>query len=211
MKINPKVYKNLNGEPFEVQDIDGIKVAFYDMNETSYLTQYAGRGKFAIWTSAGGNDYKVLIEKSYYEALKPFYEFNVNRIWLGFLIKAEQVTNSVNKRFVYPSLIAYLLIATLSVFFLQQYTAQILIALIVLIFVSNIFQTRITTKRIREANVQAQDEIRESLGVEEFDRLVKSQEEHYKNYFKFEEPETVETQEVIENEKSVENEEEKDK
>lgn len=188
MKLNPKVYKNLNGEPFEVQSIDGVKVAFYDMNETNYLAQYASRGKFAIWTSNGGDDYKVLIEKSYYEALKPFYEYDVNKIWLGFLNQASEITKKVNMYFIIPTMVLYLVLATVSAIFFQDLMIQVLIGLLVVVFVSNIFQTRITSKRVRESNIKAQEDIRNTLGTDTFDELVKAQEEHYKNYFKFDEP-----------------------
>jgi hypothetical protein len=191
MKLNQKIYKNLTGEPFLVQDIDGQKVSFYDMNETPYLTQYAGRGKFAIWTTNGGDDYKVLIERSYYEALKPFYEYNVNKIWLNFLTSASSITRKINLWFLVPTMSLYVIIAALATIFLPNYVLQVLLGLIVVVFVSNIVQTRLTSKKIKEANFNAQDQIKEALGVVEFESLIQAQEEHYKAYFKFEDDEVT--------------------
>lgn len=206
MKLNQKIYKNLTGEPFLEQDIEGQKVSFYDMNETSYLTQYAGRGKFAIWTTNGGDDYKVLIEKSYYEALQPFYEYNVNKIWLDFLTSASGISRKINFWFLVPTLSLYVIVALLATIFLPEIVLQVLLGLIVVVFASNIVQTRLTSKKIKEANFKAQEQIRESLGAAEFDALIQAQEEHYKTYFKFEEQEEASDEETIELEaKEIEN------
>lgn len=199
MKLNPRVFKNLNTEPFLEQDIDGQKVSFYDMNETQYLTQYAGRGKFAIWTSNGGDEYKVLIEKSYYEALEPFYSYDVNKIWLNFLTSASQITRKMSMWFLIPTMLIYLAIVAVATIYFPDQIIAVLLGLIVVIFGSNIIQTRLTSNRVKEANINAQNQIRETLGNEVFDGLVQAQEDHYKAYFKFEE----ETQEDSEAQISV--------
>jgi len=87
---------------------------------------------------------------------------------------------------------------------------QILLGLLVVVFLSNIFQTRITSNKIKQENINSQDEIRNAIGIEEFDALVKAQEKHYNNYFKFEEPvENTEEPEIV-NENTEESNEEKD-
>ncbi len=208
MKINPKVYKNLTGEPFKSEEIDGNTVSFYDMNETQYLSQYAGRGKFAIWTSGGGNDYKVLIEKSYYEALKPFYEYEINKIWLGFLTEAESINKRYNKLFLIPMLSIYLVVLVAFSFIAQgAYLSYAFIGLIAAALIANMAQTRVVSKKIRDANYAAQDKIKNAIGDDEFDRLVQAQDAHYKAYFKFEDNEEV-SEETVE---IIENKEEKDK
>jgi hypothetical protein len=50
-------------------------------------------------------------------------------------------------------------------------------------------QSRLVNKKVREENQNTQDKIREFLGQEAFDQLVKNQEEHYQQYFKFDEVE----------------------
>lgn len=197
MKLNPRVFKNLNTEPFLEQDIDGQKVSFYDMNETQYLTQYAGRGKFAIWTSNGGDEYKVLIEKSYYEALEPFYSYDVNKIWLNFLTSASQITRKMSMWFLIPTMVIYLAVAAVATIYFPEQIIAVLLGLIVVIFGSNIIQTRLTSNRVKEANINAQNQIRETLGNEVFDGLVQAQEDHYKAYFKFEEEAQEDSEELI--------------
>ncbi len=207
MKLNAKIFKQLTNEPVEKQVIDGKTVEFHYMDETPYLTQYAGRGRFAVWTS-DGTDYKVLIESTYYEALKPFYEYEVNVIWLGFLDKVSTISKKINNRFIIPTLALYAIGAILAIVFFQEQTLPILLGLIILVVISNIFQSKMVNKKVRDENIATQDKIRDYIGQEEFDQLVKSQEEHYQTYFKFEEPVSDEVEIVNEEiEEKIENEE----
>jgi hypothetical protein len=48
MKLNPKVYKQLTGEPFETQEINGKNIEFHYMNDTPFLFQFASKGRFAF-------------------------------------------------------------------------------------------------------------------------------------------------------------------
>lgn len=193
MKINPKIYQQLTDEPFEIQEINGKKVEFHYMDQTPFLLQYAGRGRFAIWTS-DGKDYKVLIESTYYEALKPFYQHDVNTIWMGFLEKISAISKKMNLMFVLPTLLLYVIGAIISFIFFKDHVLTILLALIVVVFVSNIFQGRIVNQKVKMENQKTQDEIRKYLGKEVFEGLIKAQEEHYQQYFKFDEIE--ETDEI---------------
>ena len=45
-----KIFKALTGEPAVVQQIDGRQVEIHYMNDTPFLAQFAGRGRFAEWT-----------------------------------------------------------------------------------------------------------------------------------------------------------------
>lgn len=185
MKLNPKVYNQLKGTPFMSQNIDGVLVEFFYMDDTPYLYQYAGKGRFAIWTSNGIN-YRVLVEKTYYEAIEAFYEEPVNRIWVNFLDRIGKITKKINMLFIIPIIIFYLGIAVLATLFFQEYMLTILLVLIVMVVISNMIQGQIVNKRVRKENQAAQDEIRRYLGEEGFSDMVQKQEEHYKAYFKFE-------------------------
>lgn len=184
MKLNLKVYRQLTTEPFLTQEIDGKIIEFHYMNDTPFLFQYASRGRFAIWTSDGQN-YRVLIEKAYYEALQPFYETEVNKIWLNFLENVSGVSRKINMYFIIPTLFLYVVIAGLATFLFKDYTLQILLGMIVLVVISNMIQGRIVNKKVREENLRAQDLIRAHMGNEKFESLVKAQEDHYHDYFKF--------------------------
>lgn len=205
MKLNYKVYRQLTNEPFLTQEIDGKVIEFHYMNDTPFLFQYASRGRFAIWTSDGVN-YKVLIEQKYYEALEDFYKPEINKIWLGFLEGVSALSKKINMLFIIPTLILYVVIAGLATFLFKEYTLQILLGMIVLVVISNMFQGRLVNKKVREENLKAQDLIRSQMGNENFDSLIKAQEDHYQEYFKFSEEnnasEEERAQEVIETEQN---------
>jgi len=215
MKLNARVYNQLTGEPFDTQEINGKIVEFHYMNETPFLFQYASKGRFAIWTSDGKN-YRVLIEKKYYGYLKDFYQPEVNTIWLNFLEKVSGVSKKVNMWFIIPTLALYAIVAFIATAFFPEQMLSILLGLIVLVVISNMFQSRIVNKRVRDENLAAQGKIREYLGNEAFDQLIKSQDVHYQEYFKFEDETSVETVEPLETtetstERLEDNNEQKDK
>ncbi len=203
MKLNYKMYRQLTNDPFLSQEIDGKTIEFHYMNDTPFLFQFASKGRFAVWTSDGVN-YKVLIEKKYYEALENFYQPEINKIWLGFLEGVSALSKKINMLFIIPTLILYVVIAGLATFLFKEYTLQILLGMIVLVVISNMFQGRLVNKKVQEENLKAQDLIRATMGNESFEALVKAQEDHYQEYFKFNEVsepvEGEETQDVIETE-----------
>ena len=203
MKLNAKVYKQLTNEPFETQEINGKTVEFHYMDDTPFLMQFAAKGRFAVWTS-DGKDYKVLIESTYYDKLKSFYEHDVNVIWLNFLDKVSSLSKKINNLFIIPTLLLYAVGAILAILFFQDQTVGILLGLIILVVISNMVQGRIVNNKVRAENIATQDKIRDYLGQEDFDKLVQSQEEHYKKYFEFEEPVQDENSEIIEEVEIVE-------
>jgi hypothetical protein len=204
MKLNPKIYKQLTGEPFETQIVNGKTVEFHLMDGTPFLFQYASKGRFAVWTSDGVN-YKVLIESTYYEALKNFYELEINEIWLSFLVKVSQISKKMNLMFIVPTIFLYIGVAALATRFFPNQMWPILISLIALVVLSNVFQSRFMGRRVQRENLETQNLIREKMGVENFNQLVTAQEEHYKNYFNFEvEPDAETDEETPENSDSEE-------
>ena len=196
MKLNYKMYRQLTNEPFLSQEIDGKTIEFHYMNDTPFLFQFASKGRFAVWTSDGVN-YKVLIEKKYYEALEAFYQPEINKIWLGFLEGVSALSKKINMLFIIPTLVLYVVIAGLATFLFKEYTLQILLGMIVLVVISNMFQGRLVNKKVRDENLKAQDLIRATMGNENFEALVKAQEDHYQEYFKFNDvSEPVEGEEI---------------
>ncbi|MDX9690889.1 MAG: hypothetical protein RBT45_00440 [Acholeplasmataceae bacterium] len=209
MKLNPKIYNQLTNEPFEVQEVNGKRVEFHYMDDTPYLFQYASRGRFAIWTS-NGTDFKVLIESKYHEALRDFYTEEVNAIWLGFLTKVSLLSRKMNLMFLIPTVIIYIAAGFFATLYMQDSIWTVLILLIVVVVFSNIIQSRLINKRVRLENNLAQDQIRQSMGNEKFNNLVDAQEQHYKEYFKFDdEIEQTDNEQANENEESIKDESEK--
>ena len=188
MRLNPKVYKALVGEPFAVQEIDGKRVEFHYMDDTPYLTQYAARGRFAIWTSDGKDNYKVLIESKYYEALKPFYEQGVNAIWLDFLSKVGAMSRKTNMLFLIPTFLVYAIAFAIIQIFWPEQIMILLVVMLASVFLMNMMQSRYINKKVKEENSNTQQAIKNYVGEDVFEGLVKNQEAFYAEYFKTDEP-----------------------
>lgn len=208
MKLNPKIYNQLTGEPFKTQKIDGVLVEFFYMDDTPFLYQFAGKGRFAVWTSNGIN-YRVLVEKTYYEALEEFYDEPINTIWVQFLDRVGKISRKINISFIIPIIFIYLGIAILSTIFFQEHMLTILLVLIVMVVISNMIQGQIVNKKVRAENQKAQEDIRKVLGEEGFSEMIEKQDVHYKNYFKIEDDDnqkesdqTLETTESLSSESS---------
>lgn len=208
MKLNPKVFNQLKSEPFESQIIQGKSIDFYYMNDTPYLFQFASRGRFAVWTSDGHN-YKVLVEQKYYDVMRSFYSEEVNTIWLGFLTRVSGISKKINMWFMIPTLVLYIVIAGLATWLFPDMMLSILLFMIVLVVASNMIQSRIVNNKVREENRKTQDEIRAYIGEGAFDELVKAQEAHYQDYFKFEEEPVSEETDLEQVEKDGEDDEPK--
>ena len=208
MKLNPKIYNQLTGEPFKTQKIDGVLVEFFYMDDTPFLYQFAGKGRFAVWTSNGIN-YRVLVEKTYYEALEEFYDEPINTIWVQFLDRVGKISRKINISFIIPIIFIYLGLAILSTIFFQEHMLTILLVLIVMVVISNMIQGQIVNKKVRAENQKAQEDIRKVLGEEGFSEMIEKQDVHYKNYFKIEDDDnqkesdqTLETTESLSSESS---------
>ena len=195
MKLNAKLYKNLTGEPFLTQEIDGKTVEFHYMNDTPYLVQFASKARFAVWATDGFN-YKVLVESKYYEAMKSFYAYEVNKIWINFLERVSKINKKINTMFIIPTMAFYAVVAFVATIYLSDYMLQVLLGLLGLIVISNMVQNRFITKKVRQENLNTQNEIREFIGHEAFDQLIEAQQHHYHEYFKFEDDVVEEDQPV---------------
>jgi hypothetical protein len=193
MKLNMRIYKSLTGVPFKEQEVHGKRVEFHYMDETPYLFQYASKGRFAIWAS-NGVDYKVLIESKYYQVMEDFYQLEVNEIWLNFLENIAGINKKINMLFIVPTLIFYVAVAFFASTFFPDQILAIMLTLLVAIIFSNMTQNRIIGKRVRNENLKAQEQIRELLGEADFNRLIQAQQQHYQDYFKFEEEVTENTE-----------------
>mgnify|MGYP001291713639 CR=1 FL=1 len=195
MKLNPKIYAALTQEPIERQEVEGRIVEIHYMNETPYLFQFASKGRFAVWTSDGIN-FKVLIEKKYHEMLGDFYSPEVNAIWLSFMTRVGAINRSMSKWFTYPLLALYLVIAIVGTLFFPGNTTEVLIALVVVMILSRFAQGRFFNRKVMHENRKAQDQIADLLGEDKYAAIVKAQQEHINEYFKFEEENQIKPEET---------------
>lgn len=204
MKLNPKIYKTLT-QPFETQDVNGVTVEIHLMNDTNYLTRYAGQGQFAVWTS-DGKDYRLLIERDYYETLKPLYSPRVNDIWIRFYNRASKVRNDIFLKLLAPVLLLALIgiIVFAVVPALQAYQNIVLVVVLGLVLAVNIAQSTMMKRGIERARVDAVTEIKDAVGLDQFNKLIDIQSKFYEEYFKFEEEVPTPAEEPKQLEASVE-------
>lgn len=188
MKLNHKVYKNLVDEPFLTQEINGKEVGFYYMNETPFLQQFVMRGRFYVWTSDGKN-YKLLIERGYYERVSYFFETEINAVWLNFLEEVTGVNSKMSRSYLMISMGISLAIIILFSVFLQNLLTWGIIAALIITLVGNMVHSNKVNKVVRQMNLDAQEEIRDILTEAKFNQFLTDQEEYMKDYFAFEEDE----------------------
>ena len=196
MKINYKVYKALNDEPFLTQDIDGVKIEFHYMNETPFLQQFVTKGRFYVWTS-DGNDFKLLVERGFYDKVSYFFAEEINAVWVNFLTEASQENSKTSKVYLFGSLILSFVVVLVFYFFLkEQITTGIILALVIAL-AGNMLHSSKVNKSIREKNTIARDKIQELLTPAKFDQFIQDQNNYMKEYFAFDEDEDFEDDEEI--------------
>ena len=72
-------------QPFEVQEFDGRKIELFYMNDYDIiLADQINKGKFAVWSSNDGFNYRLYLEKGLYEKVKELYTPEINKIWVDF-------------------------------------------------------------------------------------------------------------------------------
>lgn len=197
MKLNPKIYKTLTN-PVETQEVNGTTVDIHHMNDTNYLVRYAGQGQFAVWTS-DGHDYKLMIERDYFETLRPLYSPKVNGIWIRFYERAGKVRNDIFFKLIGPVLLLALaaIIVFATVPALKAYQTIVLIVTLGLVLVVNIAQSTLMKRGVEKARVEAVTEIKDEVGLDKFNELIDIQTKFYEEYFKFkEEPVQTEVEQI---------------
>lgn len=188
MKLNYKVFKTLVEEPFLTQEINGNEVGFYYMNETPFLQQFVMRGRFYVWTS-NGKEYKLLIERGYYEKVSYFFETEINSVWINFLEEVTTVNSRMSRNYLMISMgISLAIIILFSILLPEQLTWGIIGALIITL-VGNMVHSNRVNKIVRQMNLDAQEKIRDILTDEKFNQFLTDQEEYMQEYFAFDEDE----------------------
>lgn len=208
MKIHNRIYKTLTTEPFESQTIDDRKIEFYSMNDTPYMAQFVQKGRFYVWTS-NGQDYKLLIERGFYDKVSYFFTEEINKIWIDFLENVGETNKKMTRIYTYGSAL-FSLIAIIVLTLLNQSMIGVIVALFVT-FAANTVQTTKLNKVIKEKNYHAQVAIKDLLTEDGFNQLLDDQDEYAKEFFKFDDEfedeefeENFEIEENLELEENIE-------
>lgn len=84
MKMLLKDYVKVVGIFFRVEKYNDVILEMYYLNDRSDFYKFVLCGRFFVWILDGVN-YRLFVEKGYYELVIDFYINEVNIIWLDFI------------------------------------------------------------------------------------------------------------------------------
>lgn len=199
MRINPKLYSVAEGvTPIEVQSFDDRKVELFYMDDFEGVKEdFINKGQFAAWASEDGVNYRVFIEKGYYEAVGELYSEPINKIWVEFWDKTEQISNKLSKRIMLPIMVLSVIVCIGSMW-LGNVGQYIAIGILVVAFIVMLVINSKTKKAIVAENIKSRDLIVKHLGQNRFDALLDAQknymDEYYQNLYPEDEEEAEENE-----------------
>lgn len=187
MKLNERVYAQLEGEPVEVQNLEGHDVKIYILDDyPEVLNEFINKGKFAVWSSVDGINYKLAIEKGYYDELKELYSNDVNDAWLKFWDECEVISSNFSKKIILPAtaviIVVFVVLMVLSNKLGSVATYLTLGLAIVYVFTVLVLR-KLTTNKINESNRKALDIIKANMGEEHFNELLERQRNYIDAYY----------------------------
>ncbi|MDL2292626.1 hypothetical protein LJC17_03455 [Acholeplasma sp. OttesenSCG-928-E16] len=179
MKIKHSIFKKLTGEPDVVQDINGRKLEIYWMDKTPYHKQYTSQGRFSLWTS-NGKEYKLLIDKGYYEAIPEIYSPKTSVLWVNYLELMGKTQFKYNLVFYSAALVIIAVVVLLAILLQEQMIA--LIGLIVVLILSMV-QNGILRKKVQTEGDRLQYNLMNEVSEEVFRDVINRQQAYYNNFF----------------------------
>ncbi|MGM9971950.1 MAG: hypothetical protein ACI35W_06035 [Anaeroplasmataceae bacterium] len=197
MKINERIYDYAQEDKkIESQELDDHNLEIYKLNDyPDLLEEFTNKGKFAVWSSVDGKDYRLFIEEGYLNEVKDLYSKKVNNIWLKFWDKCEKIATKF-RNIVLPLTIILMVGMFLITYLLSSPLDTILvISIAVVFFIGVIIYRKISNKQFGDANKESVDEIKKVLGERRFENLLEKQRSYMDSYFKYEEPEDLENNE----------------
>lgn len=220
MKINQKLYAIAEGkEPVVKQEFNDRFIEIYFMDQFEGLVEeyVHSKGQFAVWTSEDAVNYRLFIERGYYNEVKELYDEPINKIWVEFWDATDNLSKKFTRFFIYPMMLIAVILCVLS-FVLPKVcswdanTSNIfsyciiggLVALFIVMMVFNSF----TKKKIAQENAKSRKLVMDVFGEENFNALIDKQKNYMDDYFKNLYPEDAEefnSEEAPEEAKAEEN------
>ena len=210
MKLNERLYEELGSLPYkepkpgedyvpvpstpiECQNVNGHEVEVYYMNEyKDVLEEFTKQGKFAVWSSKDGVNYRLAVEKDYYAKLNELYTVDVNKEWLGFWDNCEKMQKGFSRKIVIPVtivvVILFLFLANWNKMFTNAQMSDTLsmvftIAIPLVYLVGMLFVRKTIINNITKEQQKALERIKTYLGEEKYESLLKDQRTYIDEYF----------------------------
>ncbi|MBE6136936.1 MAG: hypothetical protein E7176_00885 [Erysipelotrichaceae bacterium] len=184
MRINPKLYVIAEGvTPIETQQFDDRRVELFYMDDFDGVKEeFINKGQFAAWSSEDGVNYRVFIEKGYYEAVGELYTQPINKIWVEFWDTTEKITHKLSRKIMMPIMIIAVIVCIGSMWMgdVGQYIA---IGILVAAFIVMLVINSKTKKSIVAENIKSRDLIVKHLGQNRFDALLDAQKSYMDEYY----------------------------
>ena len=212
MKVNVKLYNVVTEQqPLEVQNIDGRVVEIYNMDEFENVkNEFIRQGRFAVWSSVDGSNYRIFIESGYYSEFKELYSEAINKIWVEFWDACEKYSRNSTFKITLPTtgiaLAGCLLLSVLPGLKGTDLGSYLSIGLVIVAFVVMMASNSKAKRKINEENVKSVALIKEVIGEKRFEQLIEARKDYTDRYFAALYPEDeVETEtEEVENVETVE-------
>lgn len=188
MKLNERVFEVLNGEPVEVQNLDGHEVRIYILDDyPDVLNEFVNKGKFAVWSCVDGTNYKLAIEKGYYDELRELYSDKVNDTWLKFWDECEKISSTFSKKIVLPAtaviIVIFVVLMALSNKMPGKLGTYLTLGLAIVYVLVILILRKLTTNKINIANQNALAVIKKNLGEAHFNDLLERQRNYIDAYY----------------------------
>src|SRR5690554_2536409 len=189
MKMLPRDYAKAVGTPFRVEKYKDATLEMYYLNDRNDFHKFAQRGRFSVWTSDGVN-YRLFVEKGYYEAVPDLYKNEVNDIWLDFTNSIYAAQRKMSRTYMTVSMIVLLVVLGVSMLlnqFIPEQANNIFLAAMVVLFIGLFVSSNRQQKRLRtlvsEETKNATQLIKDTLGEASFQNILDAQEAYYQKYF----------------------------
>ena len=188
MKLNERVFEVLNGEPVEVQNLDGHEVKIYILDDyPDVLNEFVNKGKFAVWSCVDGTNDKLAIEKGYYDELRELYSDKVNDTWLKFWDECEKISSTFSKKIVLPAtaviIVIFVVLMALSNKMPGKLGTYLTLGLAIFYVLVILILRKLTTNKINIANQNALAVIKKNLGEAHFNDLLERQRNYIDAYY----------------------------